>query len=293
LGATSLKSKALKLKKISTILIETFFEHDIGRSAASLAYYLIFTLFPLLIFINNLLGLLNLDISEIISVLQLILPKDIVEIISTYLKYISQTSSQVLFWFSLIFSIYFPMRTSKSLMDSVRRAYHLKKPKKPLLYIVRQFVYTMIFFLTITIVLLMIITGHEVLSYIISLFSQGTGSYISEVALTLWDELRFVFAAIAMFFSLAMLYRMAQDEKTPLSSIIPGAVVALIAWLLVSSIFSFYVENFANYSIIYGTLGAIIILLIWLYVTSIILILGGELNAALLRIKEAERKNIH
>lgn len=44
--------------------------------------------------------------------------------------------------------------------------------------------------------------------------------------------------------------------------------------------FSFYVENFANYSIIYGTLGAVIILMMWLYMTSLILILGAELNSA-------------
>lgn len=50
--------------------------------------------------------------------------------------------------------------------------------------------------------------------------------------------------------------------------------------------FSFYVENFAKYSVIYGTLGAVIVLMMWLYMTAAILILGAELNAALLEVRQ-------
>ncbi len=64
----------------------------------------------------------------------------------------------------------------------------------------------------------------------------------------------------------------------------PGIAAALTSWMIVSIGFSFYVENFANYSIIYGTLGAVIVLLIWLYMTAAILILGAELNVALLKV---------
>lgn len=56
----------------------------------------------------------------------------------------------------------------------------------------------------------------------------------------------------------------------------------MTAWMIVSIGFSVYVENFANYSVIYGTLGAVIVLLMWLYMTSFILILGAEYNASLI-----------
>ena len=55
--------------------------------------------------------------------------------------------------------------------------------------------------------------------------------------------------------------------------------------MAVSIGFSFYVDNFANYSVIYGTLGAVIVLLMWLYITAAILIMGAEVNAALLTIR--------
>ena len=64
--------------------------------------------------------------------------------------------------------------------------------------------------------------------------------------------------------------------------------ITTVAWMIVSIGFSFYVENFASYSIIYGTLGTVIILMVWLYMTSLILIIGAELNAALKTIRQSE-----
>ena len=85
-----------------------------------------------------------------------------------------------------------------------------------------------------------------------------------------------------MFAVVGMLYAIAQDRKQGVKTIMPGLLLAMISWLAVSICFSVYVENFANYSVIYGTLGAVIVLLVWLYLTSFVLILGAEFNAALL-----------
>ena len=60
---------------------------------------------------------------------------------------------------------------------------------------------------------------------------------------------------------------------------IPGAIFTTLGWLVTSTIFSYYVNNFSRYTITYGSLGGIIILLIWLYISSIIIVLGGEINA--------------
>ena len=99
--------------------------------------------------------------------------------------------------------------------------------------------------------------------------------------LALWQYLRFVLLAVIMFAVLGLLYAVAQDRRQPVRVIIPGVCVAMSAWLIVSIGFSVFVENFADYSVIYGALGAVIVLLIWLYMTSFILILGAEYNASL------------
>ena len=62
---------------------------------------------------------------------------------------------------------------------------------------------------------------------------------------------------------------------------LPGALAALVSWLAFSAGFSFYVENIANYSVLYGALGGVVVLLLWLYATGMVFVLGAELNHAL------------
>lgn len=263
------------------LLVTNFFEHDVGKNAAALAYYLLFALFPLLIFISNVLGLLKLDISAIIQVLQRILPSDIVGLVETYLEHVSHTSSQVLLWFALFFSIWFPMRAAKGLMDDVRLAYHLDKPADVVRYTVRQLAYTIVLLLVIGLTLVFSTLGKQVLGYINYLIPEQT-MRISVYFIDIWQYLRFVPVGLLMYAALGTLYAASLDKRQPVKNFLPGMIAALSTWMIVSVGFSFYVENIANFSVIYGTLGAVIVLLMWLYMTAVILILGAELNAAIM-----------
>lgn len=266
------------------LLGKNILDHEVGKNAAALAYYLLFALFPLLIFISNVLGLLDLNVAAITQTLQRILPKDIVDLIEGYLDHVSHTSSHTLLWFALVFSIWFPMRAVKGLMEDVRLAYHLGKPKNPIFYTLRQLVYTVVLLLVIGLTLTLSTFGKQVLSYINSLLPEST-LRLSGYLLGIWQYLRFVPIGLLMFAALGSLYAAALDKVPHIKMILPGIAAALFSWMLVSIGFSFYVENFAQYSIIYGTLGAVIALLMWLYITAIILIMGAELNAALLTIR--------
>ncbi len=281
---SSQKEKKHVCKQILQLFTSNVMEHNVGRSAAALAFYLLFALFPLLIFISNLLGLLDLDVASISLTLQKILPHDVVGIIEGYLEHVSQTSSKSLLGFSLVFTIWFPMRAIRGLMDSVRLAYRLEKPKRPLKYVLRQFVYTIVLLVAIVLALLLSVLGKRSIAFVSQLFPTGA-EFISSHLLTIWQYLRFVPVAALMFAALGTLYAAALDKKQKMKAIWPGIFAALAAWLVISICFSFYVENFGSYSIIYGTLGTVIVLVMWLYITAFVLILGAELNAALLTIR--------
>lgn len=267
--------------RTAQILARNFLRHNVARNAASLAYYLLFTLFPLLIFISNLLGRLNLNIEYITREAAALLPGDIVDLFVSYLDHISQTSSGALMWFSLVFTIWFPMRAARGLMDDVRRAYQLQKPERPMAYAVKKFVFTVVMLIVISLTLALSTLGQSLLGRLLEWIPALEQLKISAFLLKLWHYLRFVVVAVIMLATLGALYLLPQDHRRPVRSILPGVLAALAAWLAVSVCFSFYVDNFANYSVIYGTLGAVIVLLSWLYMTAIILIMGAELNAAL------------
>lgn len=267
------------------LLISNSYKHNVAKNAAALAYYLLFALFPLLIFVSNLLGLLDLNVTEITRALQQFLPKDIVELVGTYLEYVSHVSSSSLLWFSLVFTIWFPMRAAKGLMEDVRLAYHLGKPEHPIFYTIRQLIYTVVLLIVLGLTLAFSILGKRVVQYLNYLISERT-LHTSGYLLGIWQYLRFLPMGLLMFVALGTLYAASLDRRQPWKAILPGITAALVSWLLVSIGFSFYVENFAHYSVIYGTLGTMIVLLMWLYMTAIILILGAELNSALQTVRE-------
>lgn len=256
-------------------------KHNVSRNAAALAYYLLFALFPLMIFVSNLLGQLNLDVAIVTQELIKVLPKDIVDLFASYLEYVSENSSGVLMGFSLVFTIWFPMRAAGGLMDDVRSAYQLSKPHRPVLYLVKQLVFTVVLLVVIALTLVLSILGQRIVDTIIGWLPSGKTLNVSAFLLETWHYLRFVLAGVIMLITLGALYMLPQDEWQPIRKIMPGTIVALVGWLTVSVVFSYYVNNFANYTVIYGTLGAVIALLSWLYMTAIILILGAEINAAM------------
>lgn len=283
------RKRCIRARKVLRLIVTNIFRHALSKNAASLAYYLLFSIFPILIFLSNLLGLLDLNVYAITNTMAQILPKDIVSLTETYLDFISNDSSHTLLWFSLVFSIWFPLRAVQGLMVDVRRAYGLKFPKNFVFVLLKQFVYTVLFLGVIILTLLLTVFGENVLRFIFELFPQGLLPE-AEKALSAWQYLRFIPVSFLMFLAIGSLYTIALDERPSLRSILPGTVMSLISWLGVSMAFSFYVENFAHYSFIYGTLGAVIVLIVWLFLMAEILILGAELNAAIEKVRREEEE---
>ena len=267
-----------------TRIIGRYFLHDVGRQGAALAYYLLFMLFPFLIFVSSLLGLLELDISGIMVSLGPLLPQGVLDVVESYLTYVSETSSAAMLWFGLVFSIYFPMRAADCLMQAVRRAYRLSQPKNQILYMAKVLLYTVFLLVTIALTLAMATVGRAALEFV------SRFVVVPEAFIDLWSDLRFLALGGVMFAAVGLLYAAAQDSRQPVRNIVPGVLVALIGWMVVSAAFAFYVENFANYSVIYGTLGTVIVLMMWLNLTAVALIMGAEVNGTLLAMREGHRR---
>ena len=87
-----------------------------------------------------------------------------------------------------------------------------------------------------------------------------------------------------------LLYALSQDRRQPLRNLAPGIVVSLAVWMVLSMCYSFYVENFASYSVIYSSIGTVIVLLIWLYMSATTLVMGAEFNGMLISLR-VDRKS--
>lgn len=266
-----------KLQKLwSYDLLRRYSRHDVAQTGAALTYYLFFSLFPLLIFLSTLLGVLELDVAGIIAILGRVMPHEVLSLIESYLTYVQDNQNRTLMWFSLLFSVYFPFRATNTLMRAVRRAYGVERPRALLAYNLRVLLYTVLLLVTITVSLGAAVLGRKVTGFLARRITINT------FWLELWLRLRFLLLAGLAGALITMLYAAAQDRRRPLRDVLPGALAALACWLAATLGFSYYVDHFANYSVVYGSLGVVIVMLLWLYLTSILMIMGAEFNTLLL-----------
>lgn len=263
-----------------TLLIRRYFDHHVARDSAALSYYLLFALFPLLIFLNNLVGLLSFDFGALLAELGAVIPREVLELVRQYLGYISRVSSTTLMWFSLVFTIYFPYRAVNALFMSVRKAYDAGMPVQFLRYRLRVLLYTLLLIVSLGLSIALSAVGRRALEFVADYV------YLSDGAIRLWSWLRFVFLGAVLFAMIALLYVLALDRRNFRRGIWPGVLASLAAWVGLSLLFSLYVERAASYSLVYGSIGTIIVLLLWLYLSAAMLIMGAEFNSVLLEIRK-------
>lgn len=269
-----------RLVRFCALLGRRYLSHSVGLQSAALAFYLLFSIFPFLIFISALLGLLHFNVVGILSALHDFLPAEVLDLIKMYLIYVREHSSPRLLLFGLVFSVYFPMRAANALIRSVRTAYHLGPPHGVFSHWFRVLVYTVALTAAMVLTLTLISFGEQALWYAVARFRLPVFFAV------LWVHLRFPAAGAVGFFALFLLYALAQDTRQPWNSIWPGALLALAAWMALSCLYAYYVDHFAHYSVLYGSIGAIIVMLIWLELTAAVLILGAEANGVLISMRK-------
>ncbi|MEG2087028.1 MAG: YihY/virulence factor BrkB family protein [Angelakisella sp.] len=263
-----------RVLSLAAELVNRFYRHSVGNSAAALTYYLLFAFFPFLIFVSSLLGRLELPpIST--QTLRTFIPLEILELMNSFLQHVRESTTAPLLIFGLIFAVYFPLRAVSSLMDFICLAYETRE-KRSLLH--RGFLILIVavgLVVAIAVSMVILVAGQPLLTFVARFLP------LSLKGIQLWSTLRFLLLGGVILVLLLLLYLVAPGRVVPLRRALPGAVGSLCCWLMYTVGFSFYVEHMGNYSVVYGSIGAIIVLLLWLYATSVTIIMGAELNAAL------------
>jgi membrane protein len=110
---------------------------------------------------------------------------------------------------------------------------------------------------------------------------------IGDTAVSIWNIAKWPVLVLVVIVMFAVLYHAAPNVRLPgFKWVTPGALLALVVWIVASAAFAFYVAKFGSYDKTYGTLGGVVTLLVWLWITNIALLLGMELNAERERSRE-------
>jgi membrane protein len=134
-----------------------------------------------------------------------------------------------------------------------------------------------------------VLTVLMVVSALIVVVTGGVARHVGQVlaigsaAVTAWDIAKWPVLLILVCIMIAVLYWASPNARRGFRWMAPGAVIAVVMWLIASGLFALYVANFGHYNKVYGSIAGMIIFLIWLWITNIAILLGAEFNAELER----------
>lgn len=272
----------LKLKNKLNLLIHLIAKiekDDVFALSSQLAYYLVLSFFPFMLFLMTLIGFSDLSSGEILEGLSVVLPKKILELTQSTVKEISDNQYTGLLGISIVLMIWTASSAFKAIIKGVNKSYNIKENRSFIKLSIISMLGILALALIIILALIMLVFGNVIGKYIKS------ANKFYEIIFILWNIFRYAFIFIIMIFIFATIYRLAPAKKLTWREVIPGSIFSTLGWILVSFIFSFYIDNFNNYSRFYGSLGAVFILMTWLFLISMIIILGVEINFVTAEIK--------
>jgi membrane protein len=248
-------------------------EDDLPGLSAQLAYYFLLSLFPLLICLFTMLPYLPIPHQDLLSVISDFAPVEAMDLIEANLSDIMGQRNGKLLSLGVIGTIWSASNGVNAIVAAFNKAYNVKESRS---FIVSNgmailLTFGMIFVFIIAVILP--VFGKE-----IGVFLFSKIGYMNQF-LSIWEALRWVISALVLFLIFTGLYWVAPNVKMKCRSAFPGAAFSTVGWIVSSLALSYYVDNFNNYSLTYGSIGAIIVLMIWLYITAFIIVIGGEINA--------------
>lgn len=263
-------------------LYRRIIRHDSLGYSAQLAYFFLLSLFPLLITMFSLLPYLPLKTEDIMYFISDFAPGETITFIDSTLDTLLEKHNGGILSFGIIATLWAASNGMNAIIRAMNLAYEIDDDRP--FFIVRglSVLLTIVMIAVFIIALLLPVFGKHIGIYISSKFGY-TDQFIDT-----WNTIRFSLSSVILFIVFSAVYFLTPNRKMKCATVIPGAVFSTIGWVLASLGFSFYVNNFGNYTFMYGSLGVIIVLMIWFYITGAVLIIGGEINGLN---EEYKRKN--
>jgi membrane protein len=266
--------------------ITEFKEDNLTDWAAALTYYGVLAIFPALIVLVSILGLVGESATQpLIDNLGTVAPGPAKEIVTSAIQNLQgdQGAAGVLFVVGLLAALWSASGYVAAFMRASNAIYDMEEG--------RPVWKTLPVRVLLTLVLLLLLAISTVAVVLTGGLAEKVGDLVGlgSTAVTVWNIAKWPALLVVVSFMFALLYWAAPNVKHPgVRWISPGGVLAVIGWLIASAAFGLYVSNFASYNKTYGALGGVVVFLVWLWISNIVILLGAEFNAELERERAIE-----
>jgi len=254
--------------------------------AAALTYYGVLAMFPAVIALISILGLVGHSATQpLINNLGTLAPGEAQKIFTSAIEGLqkSRSSAGILFIVGIGGALWSASGYVAAFMRASNAIYEIDEG--------RPFWMTAPVRLVVTITMLLLLAVSAFAVVVTGGLATQVGNLlgVGSTAVTAWDIAKWPVLLIVISFMFSILYWASPNVKHPgFRWLSPGGVLAVVVWLIASGLFALYVANFGSYNKTYGALAGVIIFLVWLWISNIAILLGAELNAELARARVIE-----
>ena len=253
-----------------------------GDLAAALTYYGVLSIFPALIALLSILGLVGQSSSKtLVDSITKIVPGEAQTIFTNAVNGLQKShGSGIVFVIGILAALWSASGYVSAFMRTSNAIYDVEETRKFIPLSARRLI------LTVVLVSILVISSVAVVTTGSVAHSVGDSIGVGNSAVQVWDIAKWPVLLLMVAFMITLMYWASPNLKHPsLMSVAPGALFAVGVWLIASLLFAAYVAGFSSYNKTYGSLAGVVVFLIWLWITNIALLIGAEFNSELVRVR--------
>ena len=262
------------LFKFIAEVIKRVQRNDLIAYANELTFKLMLSVFPFLIFFLTVIAHLKIEYSEYIDYVLSDIPKDVAAIITAFLEETVYSKHIGLMSVSLVIALYSASSGFHSLIKGINRAYGVREKRNFFFTRLISLFLMLVFMMTITLSIYILILRDQINRalvhfHILRNMPADTSSVIK------------IMMAVIITVVIILVYQLGANVRVKALHILPGTLFTLGSWFLLSKIFNIYINNYARYSAVYGSIGALFVSALWLNLLCVMLLVGCQGNAVL------------
>ena len=269
-----------KIYEISYSFVRKIKYDHVSSFAGHAALFLLMSLFPMAMFCISIFSYLPIDTGRFSQYLLEVIPEGLMPLLNQILAEARAESTTIMKSFTMITMLFCASKGVYAVIIGMNAVYGIRETRGTVLLYALAISYVVFFFAAIGLMMVLIVLGNNIFNWILE-FVPGLVVFRNAFR---YGKYICMLVFLLMFFLL--IYMNVPNRRSKIRYEFPGALFSTIVWLVFSWAFSYYISNFAQYSVTYGSLATIVIFILWLYGTMNIVFVGAEINVVLRKFAE-------
>ncbi len=260
-----------RIKVLYDRLIKNIRNPEMLILPGQLSFFFLLTLIPLLALFVSIFSRLNISADLTEELLEANIPNALIGLVNILSQNTTANTNAIIFFVS---ALILASNGTNSMIIASDKIYNIKN-NNYIMHRIKSIIMLVVLIVLLLFMFLIPVLGDMIVNIIQSLFHSNN---ISNVIAYLYNLLKFPISFLLIFLAIKLLYIMAPDMRIKAKEVNYGALFTSLAWIIITQLYSLYVEHFSNYNSLYGSISNLIVLMWWIYILAYIFVLGMGLN---------------